>query len=272
MGLLGCGDDDGPRWWAGAATVWGMSEFSVIIPTLQRAKELRELVEMCAAHPRVLEVLVINNAPEPLHWASPKVRVLQQAENIYVNPAWNLGAREARGKYLAILNDDVLFDTDVFGYAARLLASGRFGMVGPAPRAFTGLPGLRPRHRMATDYSLRRGFGACMMLCREDYVQIPSSIKVWGGDNWLLLQQDRPSAEVLGFRFKTDMSTTAGSPEFQEFRQREAEASFELLAPLIGTKPWHSKAGRADRGRSFEHRLALKACRVGARLRLHPAR
>ena len=77
-----------------------MSEFSVIIPTLQRAKELHELVEMCAAHPRVLEVLVINNAPEPLVWDSPKVRVLQQAENIYVNPAWNLGAREARGEYL----------------------------------------------------------------------------------------------------------------------------------------------------------------------------
>lgn len=43
-----------------------MNDFSVIIPTLQRAKELRELVDVCAAHPRVMVVLVINNAPEPL--------------------------------------------------------------------------------------------------------------------------------------------------------------------------------------------------------------
>ena len=65
--------------------------FSVVIPTLQRATELRPLVDVCAAHPLVGEVIVVNNASAPLSWESPKVRVLHQEANIYVNAAWNLG-------------------------------------------------------------------------------------------------------------------------------------------------------------------------------------
>ena len=88
--------------------------FSVVIPTLQRSDDLDAIVKQCAAHPLVFEVLVINNSPRPLVWESAKVRVLQQERNIYVNPAWNLGAREARGEFLAIVNDDVRFDDLAF--------------------------------------------------------------------------------------------------------------------------------------------------------------
>lgn len=41
--------------------------FSVIVLTLQRATELDPLVDMCARHPLVGEVIVVNNAPAPLH-------------------------------------------------------------------------------------------------------------------------------------------------------------------------------------------------------------
>lgn len=97
--------------------IGGMSDeipqqFSVVIPTLQKSSRLEEVVSICTDHPLVHEVLVINNAQQPLTLNSPKVRVLQQEQNIYVNPAWNLGAREARGEYLAIVNDDVIFDPE----------------------------------------------------------------------------------------------------------------------------------------------------------------
>ncbi len=60
--------------------------FSVVIPTLQRSPDLHPLIEQCAAHPLVLEVLIINNSTDPLTSESSKVRVIQQDENIYVNP------------------------------------------------------------------------------------------------------------------------------------------------------------------------------------------
>lgn len=226
-----------------------MSEFSVIIPTLQRAKELHELVEMCAAHPRVLEVLVINNAPEPLAWESPKVRVLQQEENVYVNPAWNLGAREARGKYLAIVNDDVLFDGDLLDQAARLLNRPWVGMVGIDVH-YRGRRKVRPAGPAHTSL----GYGVFMAMRSKDYVPIPGDMLIWGGDDFLFWTQRRPPVVLMGVRLDTDMSTTSASPEFQQMRLDEIAATERHLAGVIGQRWWHRPAtalafARKARGR-----------------------
>ena len=224
-----------------------MSEFSVIIPTLQRSDELHPLVEQCAAHPLVLEVLVINNAPEPLHWASPKVRVLQQAENIYVNPAWNLGAREARGEYLAILNDDIEMEPAVFDAVARILRRGWFSMVGPAASCMVS-EGGRIRHRPG---SLRtEPFGTAMFLRKADYEPIPESMRIWGGDDWLIYNQARPIAKLVGARFRTDMSVTSASPEFAEMRRREYQEYLRVCRPLLRRKAWHWPASLMARASS----------------------
>ncbi|MGJ5608765.1 glycosyltransferase family 2 protein [Micrococcus luteus] len=199
-----------------------MSEFSVIIPTLQRAAELHELVEMCAAHPRVLEVLVINNAREPLAWGSPKVRVLQQAENIYVNPAWNLGAREARGKYLAILNDDVLFEPELLDAAADWLTDHRVGVIGAHPDAY--LPGADASPRLGRRIVRRpNGFGVVMFLRRDAYIPIPADLLVYGGDEWLVRCAPGTPRGFKGGRLRTPMSATSGGVEFSPLKAREME-------------------------------------------------
>lgn len=147
--------------------VWGRDgrgRFSVVIPTLQRSEDLWAIVNQCAAHPRVLEVLVVNNAPTPLVWESPKVRVLQQQRNIYVNPAWNLGAREARGDFLAIVNDDVRFDDAAFDLAARGLRW--FGVVGPDRSCFSLTQEEEPRLRLARRSTTLFGFGTFMCMRR----------------------------------------------------------------------------------------------------------
>lgn len=202
-----------------------MSEFSVIIPTLQRAKELHDLVEICAAHPLVLEVLVINNAPEPLHWASPKVRVLQQAENIYVNPAWNLGAREARGRYLAILNDDVLFDPALFVKVARVLRLPGVGMIGSGRECFEGDAGaslcLRPVFERPHSY------GVAMFMRRSHYQPIPEQMRIFCGDDWLFQAQGAPNYRITGFHMRTDMSATSGAPAFNPVKDADVRWAHE---------------------------------------------
>lgn len=223
-----------------------MSEFSVIIPTLQRSEELRPLVEQCAAHPRVLEVLVINNAPTPLTWTSPKVRVLQQEENIFVNPAWNLGAREARGRFLAIVNDDVRFEDEVFDHAAKVLGRGLFGIIGPA-RSCAGDGGTRSiGHRPAPD--LNPLYGVFMAMRRADYTPIPEDMPIWGGDDWLFFSAHMPPAAFVHTSFITEMSVTSGSAEFTGIRAANMDASIRHLGALHlhgegrGTVPsrwWH---------------------------------
>lgn len=229
--------------------------FSVVIPTLQKSSRLDEVVAICAEHPLVLEVLVINNAPQPLTWESPKVRVLQQEQNIFVNPAWNLGASEARGEYLAIVNDDVVFDPEAFTYTARILRRGRFGIVGPGRSSFTELTSTRPRHRLARGSGTIFGFGTFMCMRRADYIPIPEEMRIWGGDDWLVLNQRRPPAALLGVRFRTEMGTSSGSPAIQALRASEQETADRVLAPLAGIRWWHRLVRWADTAREVRHRL-----------------
>ena len=56
---------------------------------------LHDLIRTYDAHPRVGEILVVNNASKSLAVDAEKLRVLDQETNIFVNPAWNLGAQEA---------------------------------------------------------------------------------------------------------------------------------------------------------------------------------
>lgn len=115
--------------------------FSVVIPTLQKSNKLGRLIESLDAVDLVGEIIVINNAPKPLAVASKKMRVLDQDENIFVNPAWNLGAEQARFPWLAILNDDVVLGRDFFARAAWLFRTRRVGMVGLNKDHVTESPG-----------------------------------------------------------------------------------------------------------------------------------
>lgn len=87
------------------------------------------------AHPLAGEVIVVNNASSPLAWESPRVLVLQQDANIYVNAAGNLGVREFAFPLLAILHDDILFASSLLDHVARYLTVLGVEMIGGGPSA-----------------------------------------------------------------------------------------------------------------------------------------
>lgn len=235
--------------------------FSVVIPTLQRSADLGPLVELCAEHPLVLEVLVINNAPEPLDRSSPKVRVLDQDGNIFVNPAWNLGAREARGEYLAIINDDMRFDPELIDEAAAVISRPGVGILG-IDGAFLNRPrAARTQIRFATYEHVTLGFGMAMFMRRTNYFPIPSELKIWGGDDWLFLKQRWPNRVIIGPRVETEVSVTSGAAEFQRMRQQELEIANRLIGPLRGTRWWHLPSSGLARLRSRRGRLLASARR-----------
>lgn len=204
---------------------------------MQRGRELPEIVALCSAHPLVSEILIVNNVDEPLRFAEPKVRVLDQGENIGVNPAWNLGVRETTAEYLAILNDDILFDPEVFDYARRLLDRG-WGLVGPDSSC------LNTEHRGPVSHRIASGvgepFGTMMMLRRENYVPIPEDLRIWGGDDWLWLLQRRPSAALVGTSLWTEMSTTSSDPEHRQDWARQQELMGRHLEAVGFRRWWHA--------------------------------
>ena len=90
-----------------------MALVSVIIPTTGRPKlVLRALASVLGQTHGELEVIVVVDGPNPETIAAlggiadPRLRVLQNPELIGPGPARNIGAAQARGEWIAFLDDD----------------------------------------------------------------------------------------------------------------------------------------------------------------------
>lgn len=197
-----------------------MRLFSVVIPTLQRSELLSPLVDLYAEHPLVGEIIVINNASAPLAWNSPKVRVLQQEQNIYVNPAWNLGAAEARHDLLLISNDDIEIDPEIIDALAKRLRPS-VGLIMPCTRTVN----RRDTHRIRFTPTFRRRRGAGILIAMETkaYVPIPEDLLIYCGDDWLFgkLGQQGTNLNVHGASIRTPMSVTSDDVAFSPVREKD---------------------------------------------------
>lgn len=98
-----------------------------MIPTLwvPGAPFVLKLLRRLSRMEVVGEILLIDNRPA----AAPtgleqiaKVRHLPQTKNLFVNPSWNLGAKQARHPLVALCNDDILPPARLLKLAATTLS------------------------------------------------------------------------------------------------------------------------------------------------------
>lgn len=85
-------------------------QFSLVIPTMWKSHLLMEMLPLYQKSPWISEVIIIDNSPDNIpefDWVYPKIRAISMQENIFVNPAWNLGASLAKDT-LVLVNDDIL--------------------------------------------------------------------------------------------------------------------------------------------------------------------
>jgi hypothetical protein len=74
---------------------------SVIMPTMWKPEGVLERIKLIEEQPSVGEIIVIDNsndddkANELLYTEFCKVTYMNNGENIYVNPSWNLGVKLA---------------------------------------------------------------------------------------------------------------------------------------------------------------------------------
>ena len=88
------------------------TKYSIIIPTLWKSNRIHKLLRDLIKCQFVDEIILIDNAGKFFEYyeALDKVKLVQAGENIYVNPAWNLGIKIAKNNCVAILNDDINFN------------------------------------------------------------------------------------------------------------------------------------------------------------------
>ncbi|MEM7648056.1 MAG: glycosyltransferase family 2 protein, partial [Cyanobacteria bacterium P01_A01_bin.70] len=84
-----------------------------------------------------IEVIVVDNdsqdgSPELIAQKFPQVNLLRQSKNGGFGTANNVGARQARGEYLLLLNSDTLVTADILPVlVAKLTSEAHVGIVGP---------------------------------------------------------------------------------------------------------------------------------------------
>ena len=205
-------------------------KWSVIIPTLWKPDSFPKLLQELEGNDSVDEILIIDNAPNnrPKIALGKKVNRLEQQSNIYVNPAWNLGAEMARNEYICICNDDVLFDSaEIFGF---LKSNYTKGMIGIHPDSFnpdtwnSGIPVL------SNEIHITQMWACLFFLRKSKYRPIPTELKVWWGDAWLAWHT-RPSFSLIT-AVRTKHSESVSSPEFQSILDKDTRLWNESLKPL----------------------------------------
>lgn len=211
---------------------------SIIVPTMWAYNPFLNFLDNILQLNCVGEVIIINNCVEktPNHDAlkNPKVKMHNMEQNIYVNPAWNLGAKLSHHSTLCFLSDDVLVDLRVFLEADKFVTD-QIGVLGfgyhPAMFNFHAQNIIdldqKEYYRVTGDLEIkeskedgsvqRTGNGSLFFLNKNNYFDIPKEFLISGGDNWLYQCQEilgRKNYYINNCFFYSPWSVTAASPQF----------------------------------------------------------
>lgn len=166
-------------------------KLSVIIPTLQKNTQLLfNLLDNLNQDECVDEIIVIDNSLKGIDYNSEKIKVITPKENLYVNPSWNLGVKEAKNELVAILNDDITLPENFCSDVADKITP-EMGCVGghynfvKETKEVSHIPSK-------TEVKLQKIDGRCLcwgimiFIRKENFTEIPDEIKIYYGDDWIV--------------------------------------------------------------------------------------
>ena len=203
-------------------------KWSVVIPTLWKSTRIFNLLESLDTTPDVGEIILINNAPEhtPVLPKLEKLKILSKGENIFVNPAWNLGVAEASFTHIALCNDDIEFEPSLFARLQLLDFEKR--VIGCSADNFSADSSTGDSLEIFKGHCISKGWGCLLFFQRSDYQPIPEQLKIWCGDDWLV----HTFNHIQSFKWpiQTDMSTSSGIPSLNVIAQNDKLALKQLIS------------------------------------------
>jgi hypothetical protein len=189
--------------------------FTVVIPTIWKPDTFEEQLNSLCCSEYVDEIILINNDKK----ITPNFNILNHKKilhvtpprNLVVNPSWNLGVNLSNNNNICLLNDDILFDLNVFKF-----------MLDHKEKTLCGLAMNNQEGdlRLVLSDTRIHGFG-CMMFVRKDtYDRIPDNLIYLHGDDYLFHMNTSKgnnnyyifgceNNEVFGISGKDIMSTSS---------------------------------------------------------------
>ena len=213
-----------------------MGKFSIVIPTLWKSDRTKKLLSDLTECEHVDEIIVIDNTLTDITDNTVgKIRTVSFGENIYVNPAWNWGIHNAKNAFVALVNDDINFNPNIFEVINNDILN-QFGIIGMGEGNYKSLnidgdPILEVWKPGVNDW----GWGCFIMLNRKYWIDIPDNVKIWYGDNIIKDVNPSPKAVLRNFRVETEMSTTSDEPIWDERKEEDYRNFLNYLANAKAT-------------------------------------
>lgn len=174
---------------------------SVIIPTLWKCDRLYKTLEELNSHELVGEILLFDNTSNTKKIENlQKVNHILEGKNTYVTAPWNKGAAISKYDKLLILNDDNWMDWSIINILYEYITPD-IGIIGMAGDAID----LNENGELKlVPVSHRHGnFGIAMFIHKNNWIPIPSEMKVWCQDDWLFVKnRDRGKQNYSLTNFK----------------------------------------------------------------------
>ncbi len=181
---------------------------SVIVPTMWRAPHYKKMFPLLDKHPLIGEIIVIDNDTSQTDHSIldlKKIVYLPQKENIYVNPAWNLGVSVSKHDGLFILNDDCLINPNCLTQIIWKLSPDK-GILGFSELSYCGysfetfdqmcsmgigsvveFEPVDVLNNTQTSGMPHFSYGSAMFLHKQSYYTIPEEFKIYFGDLFIFL-------------------------------------------------------------------------------------
>jgi hypothetical protein len=191
--------------------------FTLIIPTMWKSKIFHKAIMEYKKTPKISEIIIINNDPNfniPAYFKHPKIKILTQTKNIYVNPAWNLGVSVSKNENIAIVNDDIFIEK--MGWVLGVLEKHfkKYNLLGLDLTKSNKVD--RVEIENLEGKKRPNGFGTCMVLQKKNYVTIPDEIKIWYGDDILYYtnkNRGKFSVQKINFEMSKTVNSVKGVKE-----------------------------------------------------------
>jgi len=211
--------------------------FSVFLPTIwsSNIEDIDIFINKLQNCDLVDEIILINNAPQKYsgrYSDLSKIRELKY-DNIYVNPAWNVGVYQSKNELVCILNDDVDFNLDVFEFIKEQLDRDDVKIIGASKSSY---------HRESDgDFYLEKvkvrnsGWACIMFFKKKNWTIIPSDLKIYFGDDYLIKKLEGFVWKIEGLKIKSDVGVSINSnPHLNSIIEQDTKNS------LIYGLPWSS--------------------------------
>jgi len=165
-----------------------------VIPTLWKSDRIYSTID-AVRHSDIegIELVIIDNANSDFESDSDKIRVIKLDDNIFVNPAWNIGVSIALNEYVCLLNDDIEINISVvvnsFMNAINNIPdfSKDFGILAyESGKDLSSEINTNNELLPLVEQVMKgNGFGQLMLFHKRNYCKIPEHFKVYFGDDLL---------------------------------------------------------------------------------------